>query len=73
MKKYRTDVKIRIDAACIEWTGKTRERLAEAIAGKLEDMGLTLHQGLDVTLIERTGSMQGKRTTVKLPKFRRVR
>ena len=71
-KKYKTDVKIRLDRIVIEECGHLSQRgLAERIADVLEEIGITLERGLDVTIIERTGSMQGKRSTVTRRKRRR--
>jgi hypothetical protein len=74
---YRTDVRVRVDAMALESLSSgtrgivTREVLAERIARMLEDLGLSLYQGIDVTIIERNGTMAGRRATAKIPKFRR--
>lgn len=70
-KKYKTVVKVRIDPIGREETGRDRGDLAMAIARRLEELGLTLHSKLEITVIERTGSLQGKRTTVTIPKHKR--
>jgi len=72
MKKYATDVKIRIDRPAMEaCLFKNGLEFAEAVAQVLASMGITKERALSVTVIERTGSLQGKRSLHKIRKGQR--